>query len=156
MSAETGERAHNFNLQNTQGEKIALSSFFGEKSIVLLFFPVAFSSTCTEELCTTRDNMKLYHSLGAEVIGISVDSFFALREFKKANNLNFLLLSDFNKKVSQDYGVLYDDFYGMKEVAKRAAFVIDKQGVIRYKEVLEDADHLPDFEKIQSVLSEIG
>jgi len=154
MSLDLGSEAPGFTLQNTEGKKVSLGDFSG-KRVLLLFFPVAFSGTCTEELCRTRDNMKLFESLDAEVIALSVDSFFALREFKKANNLNFTLLSDFNKKVSQDYDVLYEDFYGMKGVSKRSAFVVDTQGRIRYAEVLEDADQLPDFNAIQQVLQEL-
>lgn len=154
MTLDLGSEAPGFTLQNTEGKKVSLGDFSG-KRVLLLFFPVAFSGTCTEELCRTRDNMKLFESLDAEVIALSVDSFFALREFKKANNLNFTLLSDFNKKVSQDYDVLYEDFYGMKGVSKRSAFVVDTQGRIRYAEVLEDADQLPDFNAIQQVLQEL-
>ena len=154
-TVDTGSKAPDFTLQNTEGEEVSLSDFRGDHKVVLLFFPLAFSSTCTEELCTTRDNMKLYESMDAKVIGISVDSFFALKEFKKAQNLNFRLLSDFNKETSSDYGVLYDDFFGMKGVSKRASFVIDREGIVRFREVLEDAGKLPDFKAIQQVLDEL-
>lgn len=155
MSTKIGSKAPDFTLQNTKGEHVTLSYFREEANVVLLFFPVAFSGTCTEELCTTRDNMKLYDSLDAKIIGISVDSFFCLREFKKSENLNFTLLSDFNKEVSSRYNVLYDDFYGMKGVSKRASFVIDKKGMIRFKEILDDASELPNFKGIQKTLLEI-
>lgn len=149
---ETGELAPDFTLNNTDNENISLSDFRGDKKVLLLFFPLAFSSTCTKELCTTRDNMKLYEELNAEVMGISVDSHFTLREFKKSHNLNFTLLSDFNKQVSLRYEALYDDFYGMKGVSKRAAYVIGEDGTIQYAEVLDDAGALPDFEAIKKVL----
>ena len=155
MSNQTDTLAPDFTLQNTDGEEVSLSDFNGEKNVVLLFFPLAFTGTCTEELCTTRDNMKLYNSLNAEVIAISVDSFFTLNEFKKGQNLNFTLLSDFNREAANKYDVLYDDFFGMKGVAKRAAFVIDKEGIIQHQEVLEDAGNLPDFKKIQATLTNI-
>ncbi len=155
MSTSVDTKAPDFTLQNTDGDRVSLSDFKGKKNVVLLFFPVAFSSTCTKELCTTRDNMKLYNSLDAKVIGISVDSFFCLKEFKKSQNLNFTLLSDFNKEVSKRYDALYEDFYGMKGVSKRATFIIDKEGTIRFSEVLEDADQLPDFKKVQKTLAEI-
>ena len=154
-TVDTETKAPEFTLQNTDGKEVSLSDFRGDHNVVLLFCPLAFSSTCTEELCTTRDNMKLYESMDARVIGISVDSFFALKEFKKAQNLNFTLLSDFNKEVSSDYGVLYDDFFGMKGVSKRASFVIDREGMVRFREVLEDAGKLPDFKAIQRVLDEL-
>lgn len=147
-----GDRAPDFTLLNTNGEKVTLSGFRGEKQVLLLFFPLAFTSTCTEELCTTRDKMKLYESLEAEVLGISVDSHYTLKEYKKAHNLNFMLLSDFNRVVSEKYGALYNDFYGMEGVSKRASFVIGKDGTIRYAEILEDAGSLPDFRQINTAL----
>ncbi|HET6527604.1 MAG TPA: peroxiredoxin [Balneolaceae bacterium] len=155
MPLNLNTKAPDFTLKNTEGKDISLSDFKGEKNVVLLFFPLAFSSTCTEELCTTRDNMKLYNSADAEVIAISVDSFFTLKAFKKSQNYNFTLLSDFNKAVSANYGSLYKEFYGMKGVSKRAAFVIDKEGIIRHQEVLEDAGNIPDFKATQNMLSEI-
>lgn len=154
MKLRKGDKAPNFTLQNTEGTKIELYNLLDGKKVVLLFFPLAFSSTCTEELCTTRDNMKLYNSLNAEVVAISVDSFFTLKEFKKSQNLNFKLLSDFNKEVSEQYGVLNSNFYGMNGVAKRSAFVIGEDKHILYAEVLEDAGKLPDFDAIQQVLQQ--
>jgi peroxiredoxin len=156
MDIKTGQEAPDFTLQNTEGEKITLSDYIGEKNIVLLFFPLAFTSTCTVEMCTMRDNMKLYNSLDAKIIGISVDSFFTLKEFKKTENLNFTLLSDFNKEVSENYGVLYEDYFGMKGVSKRAAFVINKDGEVAYAEVLDDSGNQPDYDAIQKTLSEIN
>lgn len=155
MPLEIRTKAPDFTLQDTRGEEKTLSDFKGKTNIVLLFFPLAFSSTCTKELCTTRDNMKLYNALDAKVIGISVDSFFCLREFKKSENLNFTLLSDFNKEVSTKYNVIYDDFYGMKGVSKRAAFVINKEGSIIHQEILDDASNLPNFKAIQDTLSNL-
>lgn len=153
MSLNTGRKAPDFTLQNSEGQNISLSDLTKDKKTVLLFFPLAFSGVCTEEMCKTRDNMKLFNSLNANVAGISVDSFFTLKEFKKANNLNFQLLSDFNKEVSAQYNALYDDFYGMKGVSKRAAFVIDQDGVLIYKEILDEAGDMPDFNKIREALS---
>ena len=154
MNKLVGSEAPDFTLQNTEGDKVQLSDYRGKSNVVILFFPLAFSSTCTEELCTMRDNMKLYNELDASVIGISVDSFFTLDQFKKSQNLNFTLLSDFNKEVSQNYQALYDDFYGMKGVSKRAAFVVNREGKVIYGEVLEDAGKLPDFDAIRNMLSE--
>jgi peroxiredoxin len=155
MSANLGSKAPDFELLNTEGKKVRLSDYQNDKKVVLLFFPYAFSGVCTEELCTTRDNMKLYNSLDAEVIGISIDSFFALKEFKKSYNLNFTLLSDFNKEAAPKYDALYDNYFGMKGVTKRASFVIDKQGAVRHKEILEDSDQLPDFKAIQKALMDL-
>lgn len=152
----TGKMAPDFTLQNTEGEKVSLTDFIGDENVVLLFFPLAFTSTCTDELCTIRDNMKLYSSLSAKVIGISVDSFFTLKEFKKSENLNFALLSDFNKEASKKYNALYDDYYGMHGVSKRAAFVIDKEGKIAHQQILEDSGQLPDFKAIQQALASLN
>lgn len=154
-SATIGANAPDFTLKDTEGGDVRLSSYKGEKNVLLLFFPLAFTGVCTQEMCSTRDNMKLYEELDAQVLGVSVDSFFTLKEFKKAQNLNFPLLSDFNKDTAANYGALYGEFFGMKGVAKRSAFVIDKQGVIRYTEVLEDAGKLPDFQAIQKTLADL-
>lgn len=156
MSANLDSKAPDFELQDTSGDNVRLSDFQGKKNVVLLFFPLAFSSVCTEELCTTRDNLKLYNSMDAKVMGVSVDSFFTLKEFKKSQNLNFTLLSDFNKEVSSRYNALYDDYFGMKGVAKRASFVIDKEGVIKYREILDDSSELPDFKALQQLLSSLN
>lgn len=152
MKLSTGDSAPNFTLQNTEGTPIELADKLNEEQVVLLFFPLAFTGTCTKELCTVRDNKKLYNSLNAEVIGISVDSFFALKEFKKQENLNFTLLSDFNREVSTEYGTLYEDYFGMKGVAKRSVFVIGKDKKIKHLEILENSDELPNFDAIQEAL----
>lgn len=152
MSLKIGELAPDFKLQNSDKEFVSLSSKKG-KNLVILFYPLAFSSVCTEELCSVRDNMKLYNAFDAEVVGISVDSLFVQGAFKKAQNINYDLLSDFNKEASEAYGVLEPNFFGMHGVSKRSAFVIDKEGIIQYTEVLEDASEQPDFRKIQEVLT---
>ncbi len=154
MSLKEGEIAPDFRLQDTEGEYVELYDRLGRgQQVVLLFFPLAFSSTCREELCTVRDNKKMYDSLNADIIGISIDSFFTLREFKKALNLNMTLLSDFNREASSRYDVLYDDFYGLKGVTKRAAFIVGEDKKIRYAEVMDDADNLPDFDVIVEKLA---
>ena len=147
------ETAPNFTLTDTNRNQVSLDDFKGEKNVVLLFFPLAFSSVCTKELCSTRDNLKIYDSLDAEVLGISIDSFFTLKAFKEANNLNFSLLSDFNKEVSAKYNTLYEDYFGMKGVSKRSVFVIDKKGRVVHKEILEDSGQIPDLSKVQEVLA---
>jgi peroxiredoxin len=151
MKLKKEDIAPDFTLKNTDGQDVSLSDYKG-KPVLLLFFPLAFSSVCTTELCSVRDNLKQYEQAEAQVLGISVDSFFALKAFKQAQELNFPLLSDFNKDVAEAYGCMYDEFYGMKGVSKRAAFVVDEKGKIKYAEVLEKASDLPDFKAIQQVL----
>ena len=153
MSTLLNKKAPDFTLLNTEGEEVSLSDFRG-KQVVVLFFPLAFSGVCTDELCTIRDNMKLYNSLDAKIIGISVDSFFALKAFKKAENLNFTLLSDFNKEISARYNSLYEQYFGMKGVSKRSAFVISREGIVTYQEILEDSGNQPDFEAIRQALAD--
>ena len=156
MSLQIGQKAPEFTLHNTEKNKVSLSDF-NNKNVVLLFFPLAFTGVCTNEMCSMRDNMALYNNLNAEVIGISVDSLFVLDRFKKEHNLDFALLSDFNKVVAKDYGCLYDSFvFDMHGVAKRSAFVIDREGVIQYAEVLESAGDLPDFNAIQECLRNLA
>lgn len=149
-----GDKIQDFTLKNTDASDVTFSEIQKGEKTLILFFPLAFSSVCTKELCGVRDDLKLYKSLNAKIIGISVDSFYTLREFKKANNLSFPLLSDFNKNVSKQFGALYEDFFGMKGVSKRAAFVIDKDMTVEYAEVLEDPKDVPDFKSIQEVLEE--
>ncbi len=153
MKLNTGDKAPIFSLNNTEGDEVSLQDLKNKGGdTLLLFFPLAFSGVCTKEVCALRDNMKLYNSLDTTVVGISVDSFFTLKEFKKANNLNFPLLSDFNKEVSSNYGVLYEDFFGMKGVSKRSAFIVNSEGLITYAEVLDDSGKQPDFKEIQKRL----
>jgi glutaredoxin-dependent peroxiredoxin len=153
MSNNNSFIVDNFTLQDSEGKPVSLKDLFvsGDK-VVILFFPLAFSGVCTEELCQARDNMKMFNSLNTNVAAISIDSFFVLKEFKKANNLNFPLLSDFNKEVSEQFGVLYQDYFGMKGVSKRSVFVIDKGLRVIHSEVLEDSDLMPDFKAIMSAL----
>ena len=150
-----GQIAPDFSLYDSDKKLITLSEEKG-KNILLLFFPFAFSSVCTEELCSMRDNLKIYEGLDANIYGISVDSLYSLKKFKEEQHLNFTLLSDFNKDVSITYGCLYENFgYGMKGVSKRSAFLIDKDGIVRYAEVLENAGMQPNFEEIQVKLREL-
>ena len=155
MALATGQQAPEFALFSSDKKEVKLSEQRG-KNVVLLFFPLAFTSVCTAELCNVRDNYDMYNGLNAEVFGISVDSPQTLAEFRKQQNLQFALLSDFNKEASTAYGAIYEKFgMGMKGVSKRAAFVIDGEGMIRYAEVLEDAGKQPDFAAIRSALENI-
>lgn len=155
MPISIGQAAPNFTLFNTEKKEVSLTDYKG-KNVVILFFPLAFTGVCTAELCNIRDNYNIYTSLNAEVIGISVDSLFVLEQFKKSENYNFDLLSDFNKTVSKEYNTLYETFaFGMQGVSKRSAFVIDKNGILQYAEVLEDAGKQPNFEAIKACLEKI-
>lgn len=156
MSLKINEAAPDFKLVNTEKKEVSLSDLKG-KNTVLLFFPLAFTSVCTSELCSVRDNYSIYNQLDAEVYGISVDSLFTLGKFKEEQRLNFNLLSDFNKEASKAYDSLYENFaFGMQGVSKRSAFVIDKNGILRYAEILENAGQIPDFEAIQSTLRNLS
>lgn len=153
---EIGQQAPDFTLYDSDKKATSLHDLKG-KNVLLLFFPQAFTGTCTKELCSTRDNIALYNQANAQVFGISVDSVFTLAKYKEEQQLNFPLLSDFNKEVSTAYGSLYETFaFDMKGVSKRSAFVLDKNGVVRYAEVLEKATDLPDFTAIQKKLSELN
>jgi peroxiredoxin len=156
MSIKVGQKAPDFTLYDSDKQKVTLGDYKG-KNVLLLFFPQAFTGTCTKELCSTRDNIALYNDANAQVFGISVDSIFTLAKFKEEQKLNFPLLSDFNKTTSTEYDSLYENFvFDMKGVSKRSAFVIDKDGVVRYAEVLETATDLPDFAAIQKTLKELN
>lgn len=156
MSLTIGDKAPSFILKNTEKQDIALSDYAG-KNVVILFFPLAFSGTCTTELCSVRDTQADYDQLNAEILAISVDSLFTLGKFKSIEGYNFQLLSDWNKETALAYGALYDEFvFGMKGVAKRSAFVVDKDGIIRYAEVLESAGDLPNFAAINETLKALA
>jgi peroxiredoxin len=156
MSLQVGQPAPDSTLYNSEKQPITLSQLRGS-NVLLLFFPLAFTSVCTAELCSVRDNLKQYEDLNAVVFGISVDSPQTLARYKQDQNLNFSLLSDFNKEASKTYDCLYENFsLGMKGVSKRAAFVIDEEGIIRYAEVLENAGLQPNFEAIQQSLKQLA
>jgi len=155
MMLEKGKKAPNFTLYNSEKRQVSLEDFKG-KNVVIHFFPMAFTGTCTEQLCTMRDDLASYKDLGAEVLGISVDSPFTLAKFKEEQEYNFDLLSDFNKEISPEYGAFYEEFaLGLKGVSKRAAFLVDKEGTVQYAEVLEDASKLPNFDKVKEVLTNL-
>jgi peroxiredoxin len=151
-----GDKAPDFKLFNSEKKEVSLSDYKG-KNVVVLFFPMAFTSVCTTELCTMRDDIAYYSGLNAEILAISVDSPFTLAKFKEDQRLNFPLLSDFNKETSKSYDAYYEEFVmGMKGVAKRSAFVVDKEGIIRYAEVLDSAGNLPNFEAIKQTVNSLN
>jgi peroxiredoxin len=153
MSIEVGAKAPDFTLPNQDREPVTLSAQLKNGPIVLAFFPAAFSSVCTTEMCTFRDSLSDLNKVNAKVLGVSVDSFFALKAFGDAQKLNFPLLSDFNKTVIRQYGVVNPDMIGLKDISKRAVFVIDRSGVVRHREVLDDARNEPDYGKVKQALA---
>ena len=155
MALKVGDKAPNFTLIASDKSKVSLEDYKGKK-VVLLFFPMAFSGVCTTELCSLRDDIGSYEGLDAEIIAISVNSFFTLAKFKELEGFSFPMLSDYNKEVSQEYGAFYEEFVlGMKGVSRRSAFVIDGEGTIRYAEVLESAGDLPNFEAVKETLASL-
>jgi peroxiredoxin len=151
MSVDVGSTAPDFTLTNQDRQPVVLSAQRG-KPVVLAFFPAAFSSVCAKELCTFRDSIARLGKADAQVYGISVDTFFTLKAFHDHEQLSFPLLSDFNKQVIRDYGVFNEDMIGLKGIAKRAVFVIDKDGVVRHREVLDDARNEPSYDAVFAAL----
>jgi glutaredoxin-dependent peroxiredoxin len=156
MKIEIGMHAPGFTLFDSEKNHVSLSNFAGQ-NVLLLFYPQAFTGVCTKELCAVRDNIGQYAKMNAVVLGISVDSVFTLAKYKEEQGYNFPLLSDFNKDISHLYGSLYENFaFDMKGVSKRSAFVIDKDGIVQYAEVLENAGEMPNFEAIQNTLASLS
>ena len=152
MALNIGDKAADFTLFSSELKEVNLSDFKGKK-VVIHFFPMAFTGVCTTQLCTMRDNFGFYEGLGAQVLGISVDSPFTLAKFKEENQYQFPLLSDFNKEVSQAFGAFYDEFvFNLKGVSKRAAFVLNENQEVIYAEVLESAGDLPNFKAIDDLV----
>src|SRR5687768_9659610 len=149
MSVEVGAKAPDFTLPNQDRESITLTDQLKSGPVVLAFFPAAFSGVCTNEMCTFRDSIAELKKSSAKVLGISVDTFFALKAWADAQKLNFPLLSDFNKDVIRKYGVVNRDMIGLKDIAKRAVFVIDRNGVVRHSEVLDDARNEPNYAAVK-------
>lgn len=156
MALATGTKAPDFTLKTKNAEglhDVTLSDNFGKKKTVLFFFPLAFTSVCMQEMCDVSAGIAAYNDLNATVYGISIDSPFAQEQMAKVDKLQFPLLSDFNKEVSEAYDVLYADLLGFKGVSKRSAFVIDETGVILYSESSEDPHDLPNFDAIKAALA---
>ena len=155
MSVDVGSKAPDFTLTDQDRRPVTLSAE-RDRPVVLAFFPAAFSSVCAKELCTFRDHLAELNRGKAKVYGISVDTFFALKAFQADQKLSFPLLSDFNKQVIRDYGVFNEDMIGLKGIAKRAVFVVDKDGIVRHREVLDDARNEPDYQKVFDVLATLA
>ena len=157
MKIEIGTKAPAFTLFDTSKNKVSLEDF-ANKNLLILFFPLAFTGVCTKELCSIRDNIATYNNTNAAVVGISVDSVFTLEKFKQEQNINFPLLSDFNKEISAKYDVLYEIFPAleMRGVSKRAAFIVDKNQTIQYAEICATPGDLPNFSAIEAVLKNLN
>jgi glutaredoxin-dependent peroxiredoxin len=156
MALQVGTKAPSFKLFSSDKKEVSLADYKG-KNLVIQFFPAAFTSVCTNQLCEMRDSLKRYESLNAEVIGISIDSPFVLDKFKTEQGLGFPLLSDFNKKIVKKYGVFRKKFvFGMEGVSERAALVIDKKGIVRHIEILANPGNLPDFKAMNEVLASLN
>lgn len=156
MQLGIGDEAPQFSLKASDKSDVSLSDFKG-RNVVILFFPAAFTGVCTAELCSIRDSIADYAQLDADVLAISVDLPFTLNKFKEEQGFQFPLLSDFNKEVSRAYGSIYEEWIlGFKGVAKRSAFVVDREGKIRYAEVLENAGEQPNFEAVKTTLKSLS
>jgi peroxiredoxin len=150
-----GEKALDFELPSTIGNKIRLSNEIGKFPIVLLFYPLDWSPVCSNEICSIRDSIKEFEELNAKIFGISVDSIFSHKAWSKNLGLEFPLLSDFNKEVSRLYDVLHEEILGLKGISKRSVFIIDNDGIIRYKWVSEDPSQLPNIGEIKTILKRL-
>lgn len=155
MSVDVGAKAPDFTLHNQDRQDVTLSEELKKGPVVLAFFPAAFSGTCQKEMCTFRDSASELNKVNAQVLGVSVDTFFTLKAWGDQQKLGFPLLSDFNKEVLPKYGVLNPDMIGLKGIAKRAVFVIDRGGVVRHREVIEDARNEPDYDSINKALASL-
>ena len=155
MPPEIGKIAPDFTLYNTHKQKVSLHDYRG-KNVVLLFFPLAFSGVCTKQMCQMRDDYSYYEQLNSEVIGVSVDSLYTNAKFKEVFQLNFPLLSDFNKEVSKQYDALMENFaFDYQGVTRRATFVIDKNGNLVYQEILASPGDYPNMGKLKEVIASL-
>ncbi len=155
MAIPVGAKAPDFTLKSKQATglvDVKLSDNLGRKNTVLLFFPAAFTSVCTQEMCDISNGLKAYSSLNANVIGISVDTPFAQEAWARQEKINLTLASDLNKEVTRKYEVVFPMLAGIGDTAARAAFVIDKQGVVRYSEQTPTPKDLPNFQKVKQTL----
>lgn len=158
MPLPVGTKAPDFTLKSKTADglrDVRLSENFGRKNTLLLFFPAAFTGVCTQEMCDVSSGMNAYSDLGAAVIGVSVDSPFAQEAWAQKEKIGITLASDFNKTTAKNYGVLLEDLVGIGSAAARAAFVIDKQGVIQYSEQTPSPKELPNFQAIKAKLGEL-
>jgi peroxiredoxin len=153
MAVDVGAKAPDFTLPNQDREQVTLSEQVKKGPVVLAFFPAAFSGVCTKEMCTFRDSMAELNKLSGTVLGVSTDTFFSLKAWGDQQKLTFPLLSDYNKDVIRKYGVVNPDMVGLKDISKRAVFVIGRDGTVKHREVLDDARNEPDYSKINQAVA---
>jgi peroxiredoxin len=153
MAVEVGAKAPDFTLPNQNREPVTLSEQLKHGPVVLAFFPAAFSGVCTKEMCTFRDSMAELNKVSGTVLGVSTDTFFTLKAWGDQQKLTFPLLSDYNKDVIRKYGVVNPDMVGLKDIAKRAVFVIGRDGTVQHREVLDDARNEPDYGKVTRAIA---
>jgi glutaredoxin-dependent peroxiredoxin len=159
MAIPVGSKAPDFSLKSRKGGTVSdvkLADNLGKKNTVVLFFPLAFTGVCTTEMCDVTAGLKSYDQLNAEVVAISVDSPFAQEAWAAKEKIEIKLASDLNKKTAKDYGVLLDDLGGFGSTAARAAFVIDKNGVVQYSEQTPTPKDLPNFNAIRETLGKLN
>ena len=157
MSLPIGQKAPDFKLPDIDKNFHSLEEFKG-KNVVLFFFPAAWTGVCTKEMCTVQENFNVYNNMNAVPVGVSVDTIFALKRFKEDYKLdNILLLSDFNKEAIKAYDVVFNNFsVGYDGVAMRSTFLIDKEGVLRYAEVLKAQGDFPDMDALQKAIKSLN
>lgn len=158
MAISVGSKAPDFNLKSKQASglvDVKLSNNFGKKNTVVLFFPLAFTSVCTKEMCDITSGLNAYSGMNADVIGISVDSPFSQEAWAQKEKIGITLASDLNKETAKAYGTLLSDLIGLGSVSARAAFVIDKNGVVQYSEQTPTPKDLPNFEAIKGALGQL-
>ena len=156
MAVEVGSKAPDFTLTNHDRQPVTLSEELKKGAVVLAFFPGAYSGTCTKEMCNFRETMGTFRSAHANLLGISTDTFFTLKAWRDQQHFEFPLLSDYNKEAIRAYGVVNPDMIGLKDISKRAVFVVDEGGVVRYREIVEDARNEPDYTKLNDALSKLA
>jgi peroxiredoxin len=153
---QIGAKAPSFSVVDSEKQTITNETITGKRTLIL-FFPAAFTSVCTKELCAVRDDLSRYNNMNVQVMGVSTDTLFTLAKYKEEQGLNFTLASDYNKEMCKAFHASYDDFvFGMKGTARRAAFILDTDGTIQYAEVLESAGDLPNFKAINKKLEELA
>ena len=155
MSIRKGDQAPGFTLPSKPGNPVDVGEFIGKEPVVLLFFPLAFSPVCTDEMCQMRDSWSEWELLNAKVFGITVDSPFITHKFREELNIPFPILSDFNRDIAKKYDALHEELVGLQGVTKRAAFVIDADGTVVYDWVSDNPKELPDFDAVRAAVGAV-
>ena len=153
MAVDVGAKAPDFTLPNQDRAPVTLSEQLTKGPVVLAFFPAAFSGVCTKEMCTFRDSMAELNKVSATVLGVSTDTFFSLKAWGDQQKLAFPLLSDYNKDVIRKYDVVNPDMVGLKDISRRAVFVIGRDGTVKHREILDDARNEPDYGKVKQAIA---